>query len=166
MSLFGPKRRSRSRNSGLGKGVETVMTIAAIGVLGVGAYFVLKSGKGAEEFLQTGGDFLKDVVDAGNSTGEAIGNASCHVQKLFKPGLNCGAGYGGGSKNRGIDNVDADDEEKGITSGLKKLGGDYFDRYSKGIKREIDENEDRSLIKRKDIIDGILGLGCGVIRKC
>ena len=105
VNLFGaPTRRSRSSGGGGGgKALDTVLAIGALGAIGVVGYFVLKSGKGVEEALDTGGDFLKDLVDSLNSTGEAIGNGSCHIQKLFRPGLNCGAGYrvGGGSSGGG-----------------------------------------------------------------
>ncbi|HKG88913.1 MAG TPA: hypothetical protein VKA95_11345 [Nitrososphaeraceae archaeon] len=152
MSLFGPKRR-RSRSSG-SKGVDTVLTIAAIGALGVGAYFVLKSGKGFEEALGTAGGFLKNATDAINSTGEAIGSGSYNLQKA----LGIGSGAGSGSKG-GIDNVDAD-ESKDIIGKLGDAVGKSG--YYKGIEREIEKNEDRSWIKRKDI----LGFGCGWLRQC
>jgi len=157
MSLFGPKRRrSRSRSSGLGKGVETVATIAAVGALGVGAYFVLKSGKGVEEALDTLGQALKSTVDAGNSTGDWIADGSYWLQKQL------GIGSGAGKNNDDVASANREPEDI-----IGKLGDAVGKSgYYKGIEREIQKNEDRSWIKRKDIIDGILGLGCGVIRKC
>lgn len=140
-NLFGaPKRRSRSSGGGGGKALDTVILVGGLGILGVGAYFVLKSGKGFEEALDTGGDFLKGFVDAANSTGDWIGDGSYWLQKQL------GIGSGGGSKKS---------EEKGITDKLAgAVGG-----YSKGIEKEIQKNEDRSIISREDIGNAIGGAG-------
>ena len=155
-NLFGaPKRRSRSSSDGGGgKALDTIILIGGVGILAFGGYFLLRSGKGVDEALGTGGDFLKDLVDAGNSSGEAIGNASCHIQKLFKPSLNCGAGYRVGSSSGGGSN-NKRSEEKDIVGKLKE--------HFSPIEREIEKNEERSIISREDIGKFFNDLGCGTI---
>ena len=125
MSLFGPKRRSKSRGHGGGKTLDTVLAIGALGAIGVAGYFVLKSGKGFEESLQTGGDFLKDLVDAANSTGDYIADGSYWLQKQL--GIGSGSG-GGGSKPKG--------EEKGILEKLQDAAGAHFKPLEEHLGKE------------------------------
>ena len=76
--LFGlgaTRKRSRSSGGGGGgKALDTLILIGGLGVLGIGGYFVLKSGKSLE-------DALKSTVDAGNSLGDWIGDGSYWFQK-------------------------------------------------------------------------------------
>jgi hypothetical protein len=85
LNIFGaPKRRSRSTGS---KGVDTVLTIAAVGALGVGAYVVLTSGTGFNEARDTLGRGAKNFVDAADSTFDAVAKG---YEGLLK-GLDVGA---------------------------------------------------------------------------
>ena len=105
--LFGlgaTRKRSRgSSGGGGGKALDTIILIGGLGVLGVGAYFVLKSGKSVE-------DALKSTVDAGNSLGDWIGDGSYWLQKQL--------GIGNTPGGRGEDDADS------IVGKLKKEVGD------------------------------------------
>ena len=140
-NLFGTTRR-RSRSSGF-KGLDTVITIAAVGALGFGAYFVLRSGKGVEEGLDSFGDALKSFTDAGNSTGDWIGDRSYDIQRAL------GIGSGGS-------------EETSIIGGLKR-----------SVKGDVEAKKKRYASTWGPFADAVDstghflgGLGCGVIRKC
>jgi len=152
LNLFGkPRRRSRSTGS---KGLDTVITIAAVGALGVGAYVVLSSGKGFGEAQNTVGRAAKNIVDAIDSTFDFIGGGSYKLQHAFD------------NDDVDVANREPDDIVGKLADAVGSKGKGYLDWYSKGVEREIQKNEDRSLINRKGIADAILGLGCGVIRKC
>jgi hypothetical protein len=189
---LGKSRRGRKRTKNIlagskWGGVDTVMTIGALGVVGFIGYFMLKSGKGAGEFLQTGGDVLKKGTDLLNEgaeylskessriTGfihgaeegrkgalESIGNTGCHIQRGFglllspfgvKP-VDC-RGAGGWR-----DNNDDNDEPSRIVRNIGNIAG----------KPSLDDMIANALKPRGRPIDhlaeGVMGLGCGVWRKC
>ena len=144
--------RKRSRSSGFGggggKALDTIILIGGLGALGVAGYFVLKSGKGAEEILDSGGDALKSLVDAGNSTGDWIADGSYWLQKQL--GIGAPAGRG---------------EESDIVRSIKREVGD--------TKRDQDVTKKKYIDTWKpwadavdSTFDAFKGIGCGVIRKC
>jgi hypothetical protein len=146
-NLFGaPKRRSRSRGGGGGKALNTIILIGGLGAIGIVGYWALKSGKGFGEASDTLGRGLKNLVDAGDSTFDAIAKAIPGIEK----GLHVGA--------QRRDAVGKAVEEFDIVKSIQDAVGGY----SKGVADEIKKNEDRSWINR----ESILGLGCGVWRKC
>lgn len=60
--------------------MDIVLPVLAVGVLGIGGYYLLFS-KGGKEAAGTVGGFLKNVTDAINSTGEFIGSGSYKLQQ-------------------------------------------------------------------------------------
>ena len=147
-NLFGKTRR-RSRSSGFGgKGLDTVITIAAVGALGVGAYFVLRSGKGVNEALDSFGDAVKSTIDAGNSTGDWIGDGSYWLQRQL-----------------GIGSPAARGEESDIVRTIKKdVAGTRKDQST--LKKKYADTWGPLADAVGSTGHFLGGLGCGVIRQC
>lgn len=152
-------------------GVDTVMTIAALGVVGYIGYFMLKSKVGVDEALKSTGDALKSFVDAGNSTGDWIGDGSYWLQKQF------------GQKGK---------EAQDIVGGIADAVGDisYDAQKALGlVKRPSGRKPNSTLIDTDETLDAMIEnarrgnlkssskksygpwdflaeLGCGVWRPC
>jgi len=84
--LGSPKRRSKSGGGGGSKALDTVILIGGLGIIGIGAYFVLKSKVGVDEALDTAGRGLKNLTDAADTTFDTIAKAILGIQKGFDVG--------------------------------------------------------------------------------
>ena len=136
-NLFGaPKRRSKSSGGiGGGKALDTALAIGVLGALGIGGYFLLKSGKSVE-------DALKSFVDAGNSAGDWLGDGSYWLQRQL--GIGAPAGRG---------------EESDIISGIKREVGDT--KSDIDVKKQKYVDTWKPLADAVDSTrDAVLGIGC------
>ena len=106
--------------------LDTVLAIGALGAIGVVGYFVLKSGKGVDEALDSFGDAVKSTIDAGSSLGDWIADGSYWLQKQL------GIGSGAGSEEKGIIGKLNDSVDRDIASKKKN----YVDR-AKGISEAV-----------------------------
>lgn len=159
-------RRGRASTQNIFKapsGTDMVMTIAALGALGVAGYVLLKYGGGLE-------DALKSTVDAGNSIGDYLADGSCWLQgKLGIGNPKCKSGTslkdivfgsrgssGGGGSSQG----DISKPSGGLFKGIR----DYWDY---GYKRHEDyvKREEKRAADTRDAIGESIGNGFCWFRK-
>lgn len=143
---LGATKKRRSSSGGGGKMLDTVLAIGALGAIGVVGYFVLRSGKGVDEALDSFGDAVKSTIDAASSGGDWIADGSYWLQDKL--------GIGNTPGGRG--------EEKNIIDKLKgKVKSDQEVKKEKYVStwKPWADAVDSS-------VDFLGGLGCGVIRKC
>lgn len=94
---LGTTKKRRSSSGGGGKMLDTVLAVGAIGGIAVVGYFVLRSGKGVDEALDSFGDAVKSTIDAASSGGDWIADGSYWLQD--KLGIGNTPGGRGEEKN-------------------------------------------------------------------